>query len=475
MAIDQGTSSTKAVIVNESGDVLSESEVAVHPIAVNGSVEQDPEELFASIVEAGRAALRATTESVVAVGVANQGETVVAWDRATGRPLGNAISWQDRRAVEVTDRLCGAADRLHEITGLALDPYFSAPKLAWLESRSDRHARVTGIDAWINFRLTGSAVTDVSTASRSLLLDLDSRTWSDEAVALFGIDRASLPEIVDCAGAFGVTTLFGPTIPLTGLCVDQQAALIGEHCLETGEAKCTYGTGAFLLITTGTEAKRSLNGLSTSVAWQYGEHHSYCLDGQLYSAGSAVQWLVRIGIIHDVDDLDQLSGTTRRGSSVLCIPSFAGLGAPYWQPQAKAHLEGIDLGTGRAEIAFSVLEGIACQVAVLVRAAEADMGQRLSVLRVDGGLTRSSVLMQLQADLLQVPVELFTSPHATVLGVAALARYGAGLANSIATTPMSGARTFEPMMSIDEAAHRLERWELAAQRVMAAAKGEFTS
>jgi glycerol kinase len=410
---------------------------------------------------------------VVAVGVANQGETVVAWDAATGRPLGNAISWQDRRAVEVTDRLSGAADRLHEITGLTLDPYFTAPKLAWLEGRSDRHARVTGIDAWINFRLTGRTMTDVTTASRSLLLDLDSRTWSDEAAALFGLELASLPEIVDCAATCGETSLFGPALPLTGLCVDQQAALIGEHCLEPGEAKCTYGTGAFLLITTGTEAKRSLNGLSSSVAWQYGEHHSYCLDGQLYSAGSAVQWLERIGIIRDADDLDQLSSTARRGSSVLCIPSFAGFGAPYWQPQAKAHFEGIDLGTGRAEIAFSVLDGIACQVAVLVRAAETDIGRPLSVLRVDGGLTRSSVLMQLQADLLQVPVELFTSPHATVLGVAALARYGAGVADSIATTPVSGARTFEPRISLDEAAYRLEHWELAAQRVITAANGVF--
>jgi glycerol kinase len=472
LAIDQGTSSTKALVVSENGDVLSEAEVAVRPTPVgNGGVEQDPDELLSSIIEAGRAALAGAASPVHAVGVANQGETAVAW-RSHGEAVHRAISWQDRRASVVTDRLRDSAARLHSITGLPLDPYFTAPKLAWLAERVGTDVRVTGIDAWLNLRLTGRCVTDVSTASRSLLLDLDTRRWSDEAVEIFGLEGACLPEVVDCAGELGETSAFGPALPVTGLAVDQQAALVGERCLDAGEAKCTYGTGAFLLVTTGAAPRRSNNGLSASVAWQYGDEHAYCLDGQVYTAGSAVDWLRTMGLIEHAADLDAAASQARGDSSVVCVPSFVGLGAPYWQPQARAHLEGLGLDTGSAEIVRAVLEGIAAQVAVLVRAAQADLGEPLVSLRVDGGLTRSSVLMQTQADLLQIPVELYPSPHATALGVAALARLGAGAATTLDQGLAALGRRYEPSISSDDAARRLERFDRAARRVVDALSTE---
>lgn len=468
LAIDQGTSSTKALVVDEAGDVLAQAEVAVHPTALgNAGVEQDPNELLASIIEAGRGALAACSLDVHAVGIANQGETAVAWggDGEARRP---ALSWQDRRAVNVTERLAGSAERLRAITGLPLDPYFTAPKLAWLQEREGSDARVCGIDAWLNLRLLGRLVTDASTASRSMLLDLDQRAWSSEAADLFGLDVATFPEVVDCAGELGETSVFGATLPVTGLCVDQQAALVGEHCLAPGEGKCTYGTGAFLLVTTGDQAPRSRSGLSTSVAWQFANEHAYCLDGQVYTAGSAVTWLQHMGLVRSADDLDAVAARAKSDSTVVCVPSFAGLGAPYWQPSAKAHLEGMSLDTGASEITLAVLEGIAAQVAVLVRCAEEDLGAKMVALRVDGGLTRSSVLMQCQADLLQIPVEVFSSPHATALGVASLARYGAGWSSTIGeATPVLG-RRFEPRISADEATWRVTRFDEAAARAVSA-------
>jgi glycerol kinase len=470
LAIDQGTSSTKALVISGDGEVLSEAEVAVHPTPVgDGGVEQDARELLHSIVEAGRTALASASVVVGAVGVANQGETVVAWDPITGEVVSSAITWQDRRSSVVTERMVDSAHRLRELTGLPLDPYFTAPKLRWLADRVPSSARVTGVDAWLNFQLTGRFMTDASTASRSLLLDLDARQWSPEAASLFGLDVGSLPDVLDCAGHFGETAVFGPTLQLTGLAVDQQAALVGESCLQSGEGKCTFGTGAFLLVTTGSEPRRSLNGLSASVAWQIGEEHAYCLDGQVYTAGSAVEWLRTLGLVRDADELDDVARNAAHDSAVLCVPSLAGLGAPHWQPHAKAHFEGMTLDTGPSELVYAVLEGLACQVATLVRAAEADLGQQLSLLRVDGGLTRSDVLMQLQADLLQVPVELFPSPHATALGIGSLALVGleGGALGGHAGAPRG--RRFEPSISADEASNRLGAWEAAARRVVEAA------
>jgi glycerol kinase len=462
LAIDQGTSATKALVVSDDGSLLGESSAPVHPQAgAGGAVEQDPEELLHSIVDAGKGALAAAGVGVDAVGVGNQGETVLRWDRETGRPLGPALSWQDRRAVEVTRELEGDADRLTDITGLPLDPYFAGPKMSWLRRTAGDGGVITMIDAWTLQRLAGAFVTDAATASRSLLLDLETTSWSEEACSIFGLDARDQPEVVDCDAEIGTTDAFGETLPITGLAVDQQAALFAESCFAPGEAKCTYGTGAFILATAGTRALHSKARLAACVAWRLGGTTTYCLDGQVYSAGSAVSWLEELALIEQAGDLDRIGAG---GDEVLFVPSLAGLGAPFWAPEARGGWLGLSLASRRADLVGAVVWGIAAQVASLARAMGDDMGRPLERLRVDGGLTRSQTLMQAQADLLQAPVERYPSADATALGVGAFARLGSGAA----TTPEEAVgswepeQVFEPRMPADEAGERLARWEAAA-------------
>lgn len=462
LAIDQGTSSTKALVASEGGAVLAESSAAVHPQASgHGAVQQDPEELLQSIIDAGRAAIAGAGVPVEAVGIANQGETVLRWDRETGRPFGPAMSWQDRRAVTVTRELAAHGDRLTELTGLPLDPYFAAPKMTWLRREEGAEGVITTVDAWLLERLAGAFVTDAATASRTLLLDLESTTWSQEACSLFELDPASQPEIVDCDAEIGETAVFGETLPITGLAVDQQAALFAESCFGAGEAKCTYGTGAFILATAGEQVSRSQSRLAACVAWRLDGTTTYCLDGQVYSAGSAVSWLQELGLISEAGDLDRV-GTG--AEEVVFVPSLAGLGAPFWSPEARGAWLGLSLATRRDDLVAAVIWGIAAQVASLARAMEDDMGRSLERLRVDGGLTRSTALMQAQADLLQAPVELYPSPDATALGVGALARLGSGAAATPADAVGSWApaSVFEPRMPAAEADERLARWRAAA-------------
>ena len=463
LAIDQGTSSTKALVVAEGGEVLGEGNAPVHPQpGADGAVEQDPQELLDSIVEAGRAAIAAAGAPVEAAGLANQGETVLRWNRETGEPFGPALSWQDRRAVSVTRDLAGHADRLTEITGLPVDPYFAAPKMTWLRREQGDKGVVTTVDAWLNQHLAGAFVTDAATASRTLLLDLESTTWSEEACEIFGLDPAEQPEIVDCDAQVGETSVFGDPLPLTGLAVDQQAALFAESCFEAGQAKCTYGTGAFILATAGEQVVRSKARLAACVAWRLDGTTTYCLDGQVYSAGSAVSWLQELDLISEAADLDRLEGET---DGVVFVPSLAGLGAPFWAPEAKGGWLGLSLSTRRGHLVRALVWGIAAQVAALARAMGDDVGNPLERLRVDGGLTRSKALMQAQADLLQAPVELYPSADATALGVGALARLGSGNASSPAEAvgDWTSPATFEPRMSASEAEERLAKWEAAAR------------
>jgi glycerol kinase len=463
LAIDQGTSSTKALVVAEGGEVLGEGNAPVHPQpGADGAVEQDPQELLDSIVEAGRAAIAAAGAPVEAAGLANQGETVLRWNRETGEPFGPALSWQDRRAVSVTRDLAGHADRLTEITGLPVDPYFAAPKMTWLRREQGDKGVVTTVDAWLNQHLAGAFVTDAATASRTLLLDLESTTWSEEACEIFGLDPAEQPEIVDCDAQVGETSVFGDPLPLTGLAVDQQAALFAESCFEAGQAKCTYGTGAFILATAGEQVVRSKARLAACVAWRLDGTTTYCLDGQVYSAGSAVSWLQELDLISEAADLDRLEGET---DGVVFVPSLAGLGAPFWAPEAKGGWLGLSLSTRREHLVRALVWGIAAQVAALARAMGDDVGNPLERLRVDGGLTRSKALMQAQADLLQAPVELYPSADATALGVGALARLGSGNASSPAEAvgDWTSPATFEPRMSASEAEERLAKWEAAAR------------
>ena len=469
LAIDQGTSSTKALVVSAAGDVLGAAEVAVHPqVSRDGGVEQDPEELWTSVVEAGRAALSQAGVPIGAVGLANQGETVLAWDRGTGRLLTPAISWQDRRATSVCNRLAADGARLQSLTGLPLDPYFAAPKIRWLREHLTPAGVCTTTDGWLLHRLTGAYVTDAATASRTALLDLDAVAWSPEACTLFEIDPHTLPAIVGCAEPVGETTAFGKSVPVAGLAVDQQAALFAEGCFGNGDAKCTYGTGAFLLATVGARAVRSTSGLVSCVAWQLAGETTYCIDGQVYTVGAAVDWLRRVGLVRDAADLDAIGTQVPDSAGVVFVPSLAGLAAPFWRPHARGVFAGLSLGTERAHLIRAVIEGVAAQVAVLARAAATDIGRPLTRLRADGGLTRSRALMQLQADLLQTPVELYPSTHATAMGVAALARLGVGDAKSPADAigEWQPAAVFEPRMRSDEAESRLHRWRQVAEATM---------
>jgi len=471
LAIDQGTSATKAILVGPGQEVLGRAEVPVRVAAVGtDGVQADPEELYASVVTAGAQALADARAGADAVALANQGETVLAWDRRTGRPLTPAIVWQDRRSAGVCQRLAGSAAALAKITGLRLDPYFAAPKMTWLRENLSPGGVITTTDTWLLARLGAGFVTDAATASRTLLLDLDTTEWSAEACAVFGVDPGTLPAVTDCAGAVGETAAFGRPLPVAGLAVDQQAALLAERCFDAGQAKCTYGTGAFLLATAGGTALRSGSGLSASVAWRLARTPAYCLDGQVYTAGAAIRWLGEVGLLADAAQLDAIGGSVQDSGGVTFLPALAGLGAPQWQPAARGAFLGLGLGTTRAHLVRAVIDGMAASVALLARAVEDDLGRPLTVLRVDGGLTRSRTLLQAQADLLQLPVEVYQEPDATALGVAALARLGMGAAGTLAGAvgPAVPGTVIEPRIGAAEAAERLASFDAGLQAVLAA-------
>jgi glycerol kinase len=316
-------------------------------------------------------------------------------------------------------------------------------------------------------RLCGAYVTDASTASRSLLMALDSVAWDDDLIGLFGLTDEALPEILGCDQIVGSTDVFGPTIPVAGLIVDQQAALLAESCLQPGDAKCTFGTGAFLLAQLGGTPARSTSGLTTSVAWRLRERTSYCVDGQVYTAASAVRWASDLGLLPSADQIDSTAADSSEG--VLCVPALAGLAAPWWDSAATASFTGMTLSSGRGQLVRALMEGIAAQVAALADLVATDLGQPLTRLRVDGGLTRSAVLMQAQADLAHIPVDVYPSLHATALGAAACARMA--LDPSLDVTEAVGTwtpqRTYEPEWSADRAAELLAKWARAAESVLA--------
>ncbi|GAA3149427.1 FGGY family carbohydrate kinase [Streptomyces rameus] len=469
LAVDQGTSGTKALVVCPERGVLGTGFAEVRPRYLpNGLAEVDPARLYDSVVDAGRRALAEAGEDVVALGLANQGETVLAWDPATGRPLTDALVWQDRRAASVCTELADHAEELRHLTGLPLDPYFAAPKMAWIRRHLTREGVVTTSDAWLVHRLTGAYVTDAATAGRTQLLDLDRVEWSPRALDLFGLAGERLPEVTDAARPVGTTTAFGPEIPLTGLIVDQQAALLAQRVTGPGTAKCTYGTGAFLLAHTGDRPRRGGSGLVSCVAWRLDGHTGYCLDGQVYTAASAVRWLTDLGVISSAADLDPVGGAVPDSGGVTFVPALAGLAAPWWRGDLRGSLTGLGLDTTPGHLVRALCEGLAAQVAELAEAAAHDLGAPLDTLRVDGGLTRSALLMQTQADLLQRPVEVSALPDATALGAAALARLGAepGLSTEAALPDWKPAAVYEPRIPADRAAERRARFRTAVAALL---------
>ncbi|SDO84861.1 FGGY family carbohydrate kinase [Actinacidiphila guanduensis] len=468
LAIDQGTSSTKAVVHDEEEGVVAVADEPVRPAYLDGGrVEQDPEELLRSVLEAGRRAVASAGRAIDAVTLANQGETVLAWDPATGRPLTRALVWQDSRASVVCDELAEHRDKVAHRTGLVLDPYFSAPKMAWIRRVWTGEGVVSTIDSWLLHRLTGEFVTDAATAGRSLLTDIDTAAWDPEMLELFGLGGERLPRMADCDEIVGTTTAFGAEVPVGGLVVDQQAALLAQGCLQPGEAKCTYGTGAFLLANTGGAPVRSAAGLTASVAWRVRGRTTYCLDGQVYTAASAVRWLQELGFVDSAADLDRVAAEDC--AEVLCVPAFAGLAAPWWRAEATASLTGMTLATRPGHVVLAVLQGIAAQVCGLSDLVEEGLGSGSRRLRVDGGLTRSRALLQAQADLLQAPVEVYPFPHATALGAAAFARLALDPARELADVlPAWRPQTvLEPRWSADRAAEFLARWRATAEAVLA--------
>lgn len=467
LAIDQGTSGTKAMVVDGADQVLSVVELPVRPHYLSGGgVEQDPQELLDSVLESGRQAVAAAGVPVECVTLANQGETVLAWDPKTGRPLTQAIVWQDRRAAEICAKRGDSAEMVGERTGLVLDPYFSAPKMRWIREQLTTEGVVTTSDTWLVHQLTGEFVTDASTASRSLLTDLDSVSWDPELLALFDLAGEDLPRIVANDEVVGETAFFGATAAVGGLVVDQQAALLAQRCLAPGEAKCTFGTGAFLLANMGQAPVRSSSGLAASVAWRVRGGTSYCFDGQVATAASAVRWLQGLGLVQGASALDRVAAADSDG--VLCVPALAGLSAPWWAPDARATFSGMTLSTAAGHLVKAVLDGIAAQVAELVDCAARDIGEPLSRLRVDGGLTRSRVLMQAVADLLQVQVDVYPSAHATALGAAGFARAAAdpGLALEQAIIDWTPSTSFTPRLGADDAAEFRARWRAAVDTAL---------
>ncbi|GHJ42072.1 FGGY family carbohydrate kinase [Streptomyces sp. TS71-3] len=464
LAIDQGTSGTKALVVCSGRGVLGAGSAPVTVRQLAGSrAEADPEELYASVLAAGRQALAAAGEPVAAVGLANQGETVLAWDPATGEPLTDAIVWHDKRAETVCAGLAARAGELRRLTGLPLDPYFAAPKMAWIRRHLTTEGVVTTTDSWLVHRLTGAFVTDAATAGRTQLLDLDEVAWSPAALDAFGLGGERLPEIVDAGCHAGTTAAFGPPLPLTGLLVDQQAALLALRVTEPGTAKCTYGTGAFLLAATGDRPRRSEQGLVSCVAWRLAGRASYCLDGQVYAAASAVAWLAGLGVISGARDLDRVGSSVADSGGVTFVPALAGLAAPWWRADARGSLTGLGLDTGPGHLVRALCEGIAAQVAEAADAATRDLGTPLDTLRVDGGLTRSALLMQAQADLSQRPVEVSAVPDATALGVAATARLGLDPSLTVeeAVPAWRPATVHEPRIGPAEAEERRARFREA--------------
>jgi glycerol kinase len=468
LALDQGTSGTKAIVLDD-GVVVASAEEPVRPAYLpDGRVEQDPGALLESVRSTGSRAVAAAGGGIDAVALANQGETVLAWDPATGAPLTTAIVWQDNRAESVCADLAEHRDRVAELTGLVLDPYFSAPKMAWVRRHLTGDGVVTTTDAWLLHALTGDYVTDVTTASRSLVLDLDTATWSPELLEVFGLGAERLPRLVAGDETVGTTSMFGGDVPVVGLLVDQQAALLAQDCREPGETKCTYGTGAFLLTATGAAPVRSHAGLTTSVASRLRGLTTYCLDGQVYTAASALRWLVDLGVLARQDEIDGTVGDAS-GDRELFVPALAGLAAPWWRSDATASLHGMTLSTGRGDVVAAVLRGIAAQVVDLLGVVASDVGTPVRRLRVDGGLTRSRFLMQAQADLAQLPVDVYPSPDATALGAAAAAVIGLDPALSVSDVVggWSPAATYEPRWSADRAADHLGRWRDAVARSLA--------
>jgi glycerol kinase len=441
LALDQGTTSSRAVLLGQDGRVHGQAQTPFRQIFPQpGWVEHDPVEIWSSQFGVAMEALAQAdvkASAIAAIGITNQRETAIIWDRKTGEPIHNAIVWQDRRTAGFCDRLReqGSEPMIQQKTGLVIDAYFSASKICWLldnvagaRERAGRGELAFGtVDSWLIWKLTGGTrhVTDVTNASRTMLFNLHTGQWDEELLALLNVPRSLLPEVVGSSEVCGKTSGVLADIPIAGIAGDQQAALFGQMCMQPGMVKCTYGTGSFMLLNTGEKPMASRNRLLTTIAWRINGRTSYALEGSVFIAGAVVQWLRdELQIIREAAEIEELAASVPDTAGVYFVPAFSGLGAPHWDQYARGTIGGLTRGANRAHIARAALEGIAFQVADIIDAMETDSGVPLQELRVDGGAARNNLLMQIQADLLGVPVTRPSNPETTVLG----ATYLAGLA-----------------------------------------------
>jgi glycerol kinase len=490
LALDQGTTSSRAILFDHAGKIVqtAQKEFSQH-YPRPGWVEHDPEEIWSSqygVLAEVLAKAGITTKNIAAIGITNQRETVIVWERSTGRPIHPAIVWQDRRTAAYCDELKaqGLQNLIAERTGLVIDAYFSATKLKWIldevpgaRARAEKGELAFGtVDSWLVWKLTGGKlhITDSTNASRTLLLNIHTGEWDPELLRLFAIPEAILPEVRASSEVYGPTgSIMAPGsvgVPIAGIAGDQQAALFGQLCTQPGMVKNTYGTGCFLLMHTGAKAVRSHNNLLTTIAWTRNGQTEYALEGSIFIAGAVVQWL-RDGLhfIRSSGEIEALANSVSDTEGVYVVPAFAGLGAPHWNPYARGSIFGMTRGTRQAHIARAALESIAYQTYDVLKAMEADSGIVLKELRVDGGATANDLLMQFQSDILQVPVIRPTVTETTALGAAYLAGLATGYWGSVEELQQQWAvdRRFNPAMENNQVAELLKGWRRAIKAAIA--------
>ena len=485
LAIDQGTTSTRAIVFDASGRPVASAQKELPQIFPKpGWVEHDPEEIWRATIEVCRDALakaKFTARDIAGIGITNQRETTVVWDRATGKPVYNAIVWQDRRTSDLCAELkkAGHEKLFSERTGLLLDPYFCGTKIAWIlenvagaRAAAEKGALATGtIECFLLWRLTGGKVhaSDATNASRTLLLDIRKGAWHGELCKILGVPHSMLPEVVDCAGDFGTTTAdtLGAPVPVLGMAGDQQAATVGQACIKPGMVKATYGTGCFAILNTGSLAMHSNKRLLTTIAYQLDGRRTYALEGSIFVAGAAVQWL-RDGLklIKQSAEVEALAKGAKDGNGVYMVPAFVGLGAPYWDAEARGALLGLTRDTGPAEIAAATLDSVCYQTRDLVEAMRGD-GAEIGELRVDGGMVVNDALMQRLADTVGAPVERPKVIETTALGAAFLAGLRAGIWPSLEALSATWAldRAFRPSEDTPSRDRRYAGWQNAVKRV----------
>ena len=487
IAIDQGTTSSRAIVFDADGNIkgLAQREFPQHYPA-DGWVEHDPEDIWRDVQTVLREALAAAKlrpQDIAAIGITNQRETTVVWERDSGRPIHRAIVWQDRRTADLCKALRddGATELVQGKTGLLIDSYFSATKIAWIldhvpgaRARAERGELCFGtIDCFLLNRLSGGQVhaTDATNASRSMLFDIHRQDWDDELCRLFRVPRAILPRVLDCSGAFGALTpdILGASIPITGMAGDQQAATVGQACFQPGMTKSTYGTGCFALVNTGERAVQSQHRLLTTVAYRLNGKTSYALEGSIFIAGAGVKWLRdKLKIVSNAAETAALAESLPDGHGVYVVPAFVGLGAPYWDAQARGAILGLTLDSSAAHIARAMLESVAYQTRDLTDAMAADGASSPTALRVDGGMVANDWLCQFLADMLNIPVERPKVIETTALGAAYLAGLATGVYGSLDAVGYAWRceRRFEPRMTAGQREALLGGWKKAVARVL---------